>query len=124
MKTQTHSFAKWLTNICKLANRLTLALQHTHIHTHPSKLYSDMYVTFFQKRIPRMFILRDGSSINKRLVVFLKAVNPPTDPRSLLGRTPWPVPVKTHENPAKLSRSLLGFSVKSRQQSFRRLQRI
>lgn len=30
-ETQAHSFAKWLTKICKLANRLTVALQHTHI---------------------------------------------------------------------------------------------
>ncbi len=33
-------------------------------------------------------------------MVFLKAVNPPTVPRSRLGRTPWPVPTKTRENPA------------------------
>lgn len=33
-------------------------------------------------------------------MVILKAVNPRTDPRSRLGRTPWPVPTKTRENPA------------------------
>lgn len=59
-KTQAHtSFAKWLTNICKLAN--------SSLATHTSCYILFRYAYYlFHKQVPRMFILGNISLIKKK----------------------------------------------------------